>query len=116
MPAGTPDKQDISWLIEHGTTANQIRAMIAGLPDWEPPAEENAELSAFGQRQDAGWYDRAITGSKGQVLSILANVLLALREDPAWNGVLASDEMQAMVLLCKPVPRFGQQLVGHLTC
>jgi hypothetical protein len=112
MPAGTPDKQDISWLIEHGTTADQIRAMTAVLPDWEPPVEENAEISAFGQRQDSGWYDRAMTGSKGQVLSILANVLLALREDPAWNGVLAYDEMQAMVLLCKPVPRFGQQLVA----
>lgn len=54
------------------------------------------------------WYDRAITGSKGQVLGILANAMLALRDDPAWNGVLAYDEMQATALLCKPVPRFGK--------
>jgi predicted P-loop ATPase len=54
------------------------------------------------------WYDRAYLGSKGQVLSRLHNIMLGLREDPAWAGVLAYDEMQATALLCKPIPRFGQ--------
>jgi predicted P-loop ATPase len=86
--------------------AAAVVAMIEGAEALEPPAAAEAPV------QDTGWYGRAMTGSKGQVLSILANVLMALREDPAWDGVLAYDEMHAMVLLNKPVPRFGQEPKG----
>jgi hypothetical protein len=83
-------------------------------PSPEPKASASKTGSAGGasaKREEvpAGdWYERALTGTKGQVLGILANAMLALREDPAWEGVLAYDEMQATALLCKPVPRFGQ--------
>lgn len=100
-PEGTPEKGDISWWIERGTTAEQISAMLEASREWATPVK--AEQAPAGD-----WYDRAITGAKGQVLGILANAMLAFREDPAWNGVLAYDEMQATALLCKPVPRFGK--------
>jgi hypothetical protein len=71
-----------------------------------PRADDRTADAAPGQVGD--WYERAYLGSKGQVLSRLHNVMMGLREDPAWAGVLAYDEMQATVLLCKPIPRFGQ--------
>lgn len=41
------------------------------------------------------------------MLPILANALLALRRDPAWDGVLVYDEMVRAAMLMKPVPRHG---------
>lgn len=45
-----------------------------------------------------------IIGSKGQVISNLANLMLALRQDPAWRGVLGFDEMAGVVMAHKPPP------------
>jgi predicted P-loop ATPase len=47
-------------------------------------------------------------GSRGQVLSNLANVVLALSEDPAWRGVLAFDDFLEQTVLMRPVPAPGQ--------
>jgi hypothetical protein len=89
------DPASLGWKKANGSAKQQPRA---------------DERKAANAAPDPGgnWYDRALTGSKGQVRGILANALLALREDPAWHGVLAYDEMQATALLCKPVPRFGK--------
>jgi predicted P-loop ATPase len=53
------------------------------------------------------WYSRCLESKEGSVLGNVANALLALREDPAWRGVLAYDEMQATALLCKSIPAHG---------
>ena len=89
------DPASLGWKKVNGSTKQQPRT---------------DERKAANAAPDPGgdWYDRALTGSKGQVRGILHNALLALREDPAWHGVLAYDEMQATALLCKPVPKFGK--------
>jgi hypothetical protein len=99
--------KDVSEWIEKGADRAALERLAEGLIKNQTPAEPPTAAEA--PVQDTGWYGRAMTGSKGQVLSILANVLMALREDPAWDGVLTYDEMHAMVLLNKPVPRFGQE-------
>jgi predicted P-loop ATPase len=50
------------------------------------------------------WYSRCLAGSDGQTLSNFANAVLALRDDPAWRGVLAFDEMFASAFLLRPSP------------
>jgi len=55
--------------------------------------------------QDGDWYRRCIHGQDGTVLSNLANALLALREDPAWDGVFSYDKMEVSALLNKPIVR-----------
>jgi hypothetical protein len=107
MPAGTPDKGDISWWIECGTTADQINAMLDTAPDWA--TSDAQDQSADEVDQASPWIDRCILSSRGSVRPILANVLLGMREDPAMVGLLAYDEMQSTVLLLGPVPRFGEQ-------
>jgi predicted P-loop ATPase len=52
------------------------------------------EPRANGHAQDDAdlWRDRLIRSDTGKVLRTLANVLIALRTAPAWQGVLAWDE------------------------
>jgi predicted P-loop ATPase len=54
------------------------------------------------------WYAKCLTGSRGGVLSNHANVLLALRSDPAWLDVLAYDEMREQVMLLRAAPVHGR--------
>jgi hypothetical protein len=53
------------------------------------------------------WYADCIVGAEGQVLGNIANALLALRSDPAWQGVLSYDEMLRTAILQQPVARHG---------
>jgi virulence-associated protein E len=102
--------KDVSEWVEKGADRAALERFAEGAGTADPAPEPEAKAEAKADNAPgAGWYDRALVGTKGQVRSSLANALLALREDPAWEGVLAYDEMQATVLLCKPVPRFGQQ-------
>lgn len=57
--------------------------------------------------QDTDWYSRCLTGAEDRPLSNLANALLALREDPAWSGILAYDGMLRASMLMRPVPIHG---------
>jgi putative DNA primase/helicase len=59
------------------------------------------------QPEEAGgdWYSRCLEGSDGRTLCNVTNALLALREDPAWHGVLSRDGMMATSLLTNPKPR-----------
>ena len=65
---------------------------------------------SHGSQDDDGpcsgsWYNRCITGMDGAVLSNLANANLALREDPAWDGVFSYDKMEGSALLTKSIMR-----------
>lgn len=50
------------------------------------------------------WRKPLIKGSKDQVLSVYANVILPLRYDPAWAGVIGFDRMRNAVMALKPLP------------
>lgn len=54
---------------------------------------------------EGDWRDRLIEGKDRTVLSNLANVLLAFREDPAFDGLLAYDEMARSTFLMRPLIR-----------
>lgn len=54
------------------------------------------------------WYSRCMVNRDGAVRNNLANIMLGLREDPAWSGVLGYDEMACTALLLKPVPVHGK--------
>ena len=53
------------------------------------------------------WYGRCTFGDNGKPLSNFSNALLALREDPAWRGVLAFDDVAALAMVLRPLPRKG---------
>jgi hypothetical protein len=52
-------------------------------------------------RKVANWHVDAIRGEGGQILGILANALLALREDPELRDALIFDEMLQQALLVR---------------
>jgi predicted P-loop ATPase len=51
------------------------------------------------QAQEDDWRERAIRGEKGQILGILANALLALREDRQLHDALVFDEMMMQPMI-----------------
>jgi len=110
------DKADLSDYIaqrraagaDDATIAREIRQRAKAAPYWEPAAEPAEPAAAEPTGQAGDWYQRTMVGSRGQVLSNLANVVLALSEDPAWRGVLAYDDLLAQPVLMRPVPAPGQ--------
>lgn len=90
---GLEPKGDLSDWINAGGTPAELRRISDTAPIW--------------QEETANWYAKATTGARGQVLSNHANAMLALRGDPAWQGVFSHDEMQDQVMLLRPVPRAG---------
>jgi predicted P-loop ATPase len=106
------DPADLGWKQLTPKGPEQASAETADNDDdWdqapEQPLKEVKKSKKTGSKAD--WYNDCIPGSRGQVLGILANAMVALRADPAWQGVLAYDEMTRTALLRKPVPTFGQQ-------
>ena len=61
--------------------------------------------SAKSAEKTNDWYSRCLETAAGGVLSNLANAILALREDPAWSGVFAYDQMAHETLLEAAIPR-----------
>jgi hypothetical protein len=50
------------------------------------------------------WYSKCLEGSDGRTLCNVANSLLALREDPAWQSILTRDGMLWVSMLIRPKP------------
>jgi predicted P-loop ATPase len=93
-----PPKGDVSdWLVKGGT-----RDRLLELVDRATQQPPNL------QKGHRDWYARCITGSRGQILSNHANVMLALRQDPAWQGVFGYDEMREQVMLLRSLPVPGR--------
>ena len=51
-----------------------------------------------------GWRARLLVSAKNAPKPILANALIALREAPEWQGVLAYDEFALVTMQLKPPP------------
>jgi len=96
-PVGEPSNVDISRLVKR--LPARLRARIT---------EPEKGVGAKGSKQPkaiSDWYTRCIHGQDGTVLSNLANAMLALRADPAWDGVFSYDKMEVSALLNKPIMR-----------
>ncbi len=59
---------------------------------------------------DPRWLDSCMVDDRARPLSNLANVMLALRRDPALASMVAYDEMLCAAMLLHPVPVFGEPL------
>ena len=66
-------------------------------------------------RRGGDWYQRTLVNKEGVPRNNLANAVLALTEDPAWEGVLAFDEMQQTAYLRKPVPEHGKDAPANFS-
>lgn len=99
-PQETPQAVEEEPVVEEGP---QAALPPAAAPAVLEPGQANAV-----ERRD-GWDDLCLTGSQGQVLGNVANGLIALRMDPAWEGVVAYDDMLRTPILRKPIPRFEEQ-------
>ena len=61
-------------------------------------------MEEYQQNRAGDWYPRCIIGDGSKPLSNSANPLLALREDPAWRGVLGYDELAWQATVRRPIP------------
>jgi hypothetical protein len=110
----------INVVIAHGGAANAVQAALwlcdqipidPATLGWKGKPRKDRSKKSNGDAakpdQGADWYSRCLTGAEDRPLSNLANALLALREDPAWDGVLAYDGMLRAGMLMRPVPVHG---------
>ena len=74
--------------------------------------DREAVLRGRGQQSSTAhnWTDGIKWDAKGSVRPILANLILFLREHPAWKGVLAFDQFNARVIIRKR-PYWGDEEV-----
>ena len=56
------------------------------------------------RKAEVNWIDDCIKGETKKPLPILANVMIALRSDPALNDCIARDDMFCGAMLMKPIP------------
>ena len=106
-----PEKGDVSdWIARRRDAGEDDAALVTALrqrareaPFWHPPAGQPEPSGTAGD-----WYSRTLAGARGQVLSNLANTLLAVAEDPAWRGVLAHDDFIQQAVLLRPAPVPGR--------
>jgi hypothetical protein len=115
-----PPKGDVSdWLKDGGGTIGRLWALVEQLPDWKPPAIGNGddpkprELTSGrlvevrdvessprtrpprSDRRAPGWLAQCLRDDKGRILSNLANVMLALRNDDSATCSLMTRCMRA---------------------
>jgi predicted P-loop ATPase len=76
---GLPEKGDVSDWLDAGHSADELRELIAKAPAWQP-------------RPDA-WRDTLILKEKGYPRPVEANVVKALRGDPAFVGRLRLNQL-----------------------
>jgi predicted P-loop ATPase/5S rRNA maturation endonuclease (ribonuclease M5) len=93
-----PSKGDPYDWVNAGGTQQMFYALIDSIEPLMYPANED-------------WPDVCQMSANGQPLSNLANVMLALRHDPAWRGVIGFDEMRQQVMLLQPISIHGSPLV-----
>jgi hypothetical protein len=105
MPDLLP-KGDVSDWLAAGGTREQFERLVVAAPLFQPSSDADVPSDA-----QTDWYSRCLTSPEGLVLGNVANALLALRHDPAWQGALAYDEMLRTAVLCRPVPRHDPRLL-----
>ncbi len=101
LPDLPPKGDPFDW-IEIGGTAEQLHALTNAVDTFDGTIDQN-------------WRDRCQTGVRGQIRSNHANVMLAVRCDPAWRGVIGFDEMRNQVMRLRPVPSHSKNAPSERT-
>ncbi len=95
---GLPDKGDVADWMGQGGSAADLRDLAASAPPYTPAA------APAGAGEPPAWQEQLMRDDRGQVLPILANAALALREAPELAGLMAFDQMARLRLLRRVVP------------
>ncbi|MBF0093366.1 MAG: bifunctional DNA primase/polymerase [Alphaproteobacteria bacterium] len=98
-------ESEASKTIRSGLTAGKAKPREIPESRGRKPGKRSGKLAVGGSQLAGNWYARCLVSERGEVLSNLANAMLALREDKAWRDVLVFDEMQRATLLCRPIRR-----------
>lgn len=110
-----PENWDAGDAIAEGWTAEQVMGWATArltmifqpaeaeqAPDVDASEDEGDQQK---QNQNPNWYTLCQASSKGTPLGNHANIMLALREDPAWADIVRYDEMARVIMLMKPLPK-----------
>lgn len=118
---GLPEKGDVSnWLDAGG----QVHLVVGDIGDTLDPAEDRslvglakaaptfnpAEPSPglMPAAEPAHWISTCLRDERKRPLNILANVMIAMRSDPALKDIVAYDQMLCAATLRRPPPVFGE--------
>jgi putative DNA primase/helicase len=93
--------------MKSGALKRLLKARFAEMKK-DREAELRGGRGAGGQRSTYNWTDDIKFSAKGEIRPILANLILFLREHPAWKGVLAFDEFGNRVVIRKR-PYWGDE-------
>ncbi len=69
-----------------------------------PPATIPLAPSSPPTPSSAAWEQQLLRTNEGQLYKSVANVILILQHDPAWQGRLSYDEFSERILLQRPLP------------
>ncbi|GAN71096.1 hypothetical protein ASY01nite_22270 [Acetobacter syzygii] len=95
-----PPKGDVWDWLEAGHSMQELLALVDAAESYDPAAVEPSEILS------PDWLDMCLRDDRGQPIPNVANVLLALRADPAYSGLFAYNQMVCLPYLMQP---FGPQ-------
>jgi predicted P-loop ATPase len=100
-----PKGGDISDWLAKGGTREQLDALLAQAPEAKPkePPKHKPRSKPNGHTDESEWLARCMRDEKGRILSNLANVMIALRDDSVLRDMLAYDEMYAGEVLLREI-------------
>lgn len=98
-----PDKGDPWDWMEAGNTAEKLLAIAKKAPVFGKKSKAEKKATITLPKAEPDWLQKCMRDDKGQVIPNVANVLLALRSDPAFSRLFAFDEMAQAPMLKQPI-------------
>lgn len=105
-PGTQPNGWDIADFVAEGKDAEALKAFIRNVRKPAGQPESNSTQQPLRKEEDE-WETTDLLWKKGDLVPCLANVFDILRNDPAWEGVLAYNVFAFQVVKLKPPPYFG---------